>query len=91
MTDRNAPSDASQTQVYDAETLSDLAEMFGPARLAQMLAGLDEEIVQRLDGATPGDPHLGENAHALVSVSGTLGFDALSRACAALERARGTP
>ena len=78
---------AGDAEVYDPDTLADLAEMFGSERLAHLLAGLDEEIVQRLAAATAQDKRLGENAHALVSVSGTLGFMALSRACVALERA----
>jgi hypothetical protein len=73
--------------VCDPETLADLADVFGGERLAHLLGGLDEEIVLRLETATEDAVGLGANAHALVSVSGTLGFSDLSRACMVLERA----
>lgn len=79
--------DGADTTVCDPETLADLADVFGQERLAYLLGGLDEEIVLRLEQTTEDTVGLGANAHALVSVSGTLGFASLSRACMALERA----
>ncbi|GEP08827.1 hypothetical protein [Methylobacterium gnaphalii] len=73
--------------VCDRETLADLTDLFGKERLTHLLAGLDEEIVRRLEQITVASTDLGANAHALVSVSGTLGFASLSRACANLELA----
>lgn len=73
--------------ICDPETLADLADLFGNERLAHLLASLDEEIVRRLGQATTTSTDLGAHAHALVSVSGTLGFMSLSRACMALEQA----
>lgn len=72
---------------YDAAVVADLEGAFGRARLKRLLDGLASEIAQRL-GAPSTDLHrLADDAHALTSVSGTLGFMPLSRACAALERA----
>ena len=73
--------------ICDPETLADLAGLFGNERLAHLLASLDEEIIRRLGQATTTSTDLGAHAHALVSVSGTLGFMSLSRACMALEQA----
>lgn len=84
MTDRSDPLSA---PAYDADTVADLRDLFGPARFVQMLAGLDGEIAYRIESAKHDDPDLGANAHVLVSVSGTLGFLPLSNACALLERA----
>lgn len=77
----------SEGPVCDPETLADLADVFGRERLVHLLGGLDAEIVQRLESATSDAVGLGPDAHVLVSVSGTLGFSDLSRACMALERA----
>ena len=72
---------------YAAEVLADLEAAFGPDRLQKLLQGLAEEIDKRL-GLPSSDPRrLADDAHALTSVSGTLGFTLLSRACADLERA----
>ena len=86
------PSDTPRSAVYDAEALAELGDLFGPVRLNQLLAGLDAEIAARIGGietaAGEGDwKCLGEHAHALVSASGSLGFPALSGACARLETA----
>jgi hypothetical protein len=69
------------------ETLADLADLFGKERLANLLVGLDEEIVRRLEPEATTSAKLGADAHALVSVSGTLGFAGLSQACMTLELA----
>ena len=52
-----------------------------------MLASLQQEIERRLDDSSDDVRVIGQGAHALVSVSGMLGFMPLSRACAVLERA----
>lgn len=80
------PAGVSSREAYDSEMLADLEDMFGRERFAKMLAGLDDEIARRLDPAEADIASLGRNAHALVSVSGTLGFLPLSNACADLER-----
>jgi len=70
--------------VFDPEIIEDLAAVFGRQRLMDLLAGLEREIAQRL---APTDlDGLSRDAHVLVSVSGSLGFLPLSRACATLER-----
>ena len=72
---------------YDAETLADLESVFGRERVMALLGGLRREIDERLAASEADRQDLGRDAHALVSVSGTLGFMPLSRACAQLERA----
>ncbi|GEP00324.1 Hpt domain-containing protein [Methylobacterium haplocladii] len=87
MSGENEALDGAETVICDPETLADLADVFGRERLGHLLGGLDAEIVLRLETATADTAGLGADAHALVSVSGTLGFSDLSRACMALERA----
>ncbi|GLS42249.1 Hpt domain-containing protein [Methylobacterium brachythecii] len=87
MNPAGGPSGDVDPAICDPETLADLADLFGKERLAHLLAGLDEEIARRLGQATTTSTDLGANAHALVSVSGTLGFMSLSQACMALEQA----
>ena len=86
LSDADDMSDA-EDMAYDREALADLESVFGKTRVAALLAGLRDEIDRRL--ATPAVERdgLGRDAHVLVSVSGTLGFMPLSRACAELERA----
>ncbi len=72
---------------YDAATLAELSDLFGPVRLTAMLSSLQKEIEHRLDGSSDDVRVIGQGAHALASASGMLGFMPLSRACAALERA----
>ena len=77
---------------YVPDTLAELADLFGRARLHQLLAGLDAEIVSRLGpieraGRNGDATALSDHAHALVSASGSLGFMTLSEACARLEAA----
>ncbi|WP_336485257.1 Hpt domain-containing protein [Methylobacterium nigriterrae] len=81
------PDPAGASPIYEPETVAELEAVFGRARLMSLLAGLRAEIGRRL--CAPGAPRedLSRDAHALVSASGTLGFQALSRACAALEEA----
>ena len=78
---------AAATPAYDAEVVAELEAVFGRARLMNLLAGLGTEIAQRLAGSEAQQDALSRDAHALVSASGTLGFGALSRACAELEQA----
>ena len=73
--------------IYDAETLVDLERLFGRRRLLALLAGLRSEIEARLSDAAGDRERIGQDAHALVSTSGALGFMPLSQACVALERA----
>lgn len=78
-----APAEA----IFDRETIEDLTSVFGHERLMVLLAGLQREIAQRLSPASSDRECLSRDAHALVSVSGALGFLPLSRACTDLERA----
>lgn len=73
--------------IYDGATLADLEAVFGRARLMELLGRLKTEIAQRLQGSAADRTRLGREAHALLSVSGALGFVELSRCCAAMERA----
>jgi HPt (histidine-containing phosphotransfer) domain-containing protein len=73
--------------VYDAEVVAELEAVFGRPRLMNLLAGLGDEIAQRLRVSEAQRDALSRDAHALVSASGTLGFGPLSQACAALEHA----
>lgn len=72
---------------YDAAVLADLEAVFGRARLDKLLDGLAGEIAGRFGAPATDLRRLGDDAHVLTSVSGTLGFAPLSRACAVLERA----
>lgn len=87
MNDAREEAEGRDVPVCDPEMLADLVDVFGRERLAHLLGGLDAEIVLRLDTASEDTVGLGADAHALVSVSGTLGFSELSRACMALEHA----
>ena len=75
-----------QAPVYDPDMLAELQDLFGYPRLMQLLSLLKAEIRQRLlvhdDRAA-----LGQDAHALLSSSGSLGFTDLSRRCSEVERA----
>lgn len=73
--------------VFDTDTLADLDMVFGTARLNELLAGLRAEIDKRFASPATDRGQLGADAHVLTSVSGTLGFVALSQTCAELERA----
>ncbi|KAB1074701.1 Hpt domain-containing protein [Methylobacterium planeticum] len=81
------PRDAGPAPAYDPEVVAELEAVFGRARLLNLLAGLGIEIDRRLRDPEAQRDALARDAHALVSASGTLGFSALSRACAALEQA----
>ncbi|GJE28405.1 Hpt domain-containing protein [Methylobacterium organophilum] len=73
--------------VFDGEVVAELEELFGRTKLMDLLARLDHEIAGRLRPAARDTTQLSSDAHALVSVSGSLGFLPLSQACADLERA----
>ena len=73
--------------VVDRDTLDDLEDLFGREKLVAMLESLRREIDERLDAIPEDHGQLGRDAHALVSVTGVLGFMSLSRACAELEQA----
>ena len=73
--------------VYDAATLAELKDVFGPVRLMELLAHLKIEIAQRLGAPDTDRLALRHDAHTLLSVSGSLGFFDLSRCCLEMERA----
>lgn len=77
----------SQPVLFDADALSELEDLFGRARLLDLLSMLDREIENRLATAAHEPMQLARDAHSLVSSSGALAFQSLSGACAALEKA----
>jgi len=77
---------SSDPAVYDPRTLAELENIFGRARLLDLLARLKVEIMQRLRSPPEERVALGQDAHTLLSVSGSLGFLDLSRRCSDMER-----
>jgi len=73
--------------VYDLSTLAELEGVFGHARLMELLGHLKDEIAQRLLAPSINRSALRNDAHALLSVSGSLGFFELSRRCIEMEQA----
>lgn len=73
--------------VYDPGTLAELESMFGRSHLMDLLSRLKSEIAARLNGDADDRTALGHDAHTLLSVSGSLGFLALSHRCSEIERA----
>ncbi|HER8900615.1 TPA: Hpt domain-containing protein, partial [Streptococcus pyogenes] len=68
------------------ETFEEVVDLLGPARVQASLA----EIAQRLSavgGMVEDRAALGREAHALVSLTGVLGFTDLAQACRDLEKA----
>lgn len=71
---------------FDRETFEEVVDLLGPARVQASLA----EIAQRLSavgGMVEDRAALGREAHALVSLTGVLGFTDLAQACRDLEKA----
>jgi HPt (histidine-containing phosphotransfer) domain-containing protein len=73
--------------VYDLRTLTELEGIFGRTRLMDLLDRLRAEIGQRLQAPVAERNVLGQDAHTLLSVSGSLGFLDLSIRCSEMERA----
>lgn len=73
--------------VYDSGTLAELEGIFGHDRLLDLLSRLKGEIAQRLRVSAVERDTLGHDAHALLSVSGSLGFFDLSQRCSEMEQA----
>lgn len=73
--------------VYDARTLNELEGIFGRPRLLDLLGRLKIEIAQRLQVTSDERDILSQDAHTLLSVSGSLGFVGLSQRCAEIEQA----
>ncbi|WP_082503801.1 Hpt domain-containing protein [Methylobacterium sp. Leaf117] len=78
---------AAMRPVYDPGTLTELEGIFGRPRLMDLLDRLRTEIAQRLRAPASDRATLGHDAHTLLSVSGSLGFNELSGRCAEMERA----
>lgn len=72
---------------YDPAIVSDLEACFGRTWLLDLLGLLRDEIAARLSAPPTEWETLAQDAHVLVSASGTLGFLGLSQACAELGRA----
>lgn len=73
--------------VYDPSTLTELEGVFGHVRLMELLGHLKDEIGQRFLAPVINRTALRNDAHALLSVSGSLGFFELSRRCIEMEQA----
>lgn len=69
------------------DTYRDLEALLGRPRMRDLLAGLRREIDRRFDPQSGSVEDLARDAHALIPVSGLLGFASLSQACVALEGA----
>jgi HPt (histidine-containing phosphotransfer) domain-containing protein len=82
-----APNFPGPIPVYDLSTLAELEGVFGHARLMELLGHLKDEIAQRLLAPAVNRTALRNDAHALLSVSGSLGFFELSRRCIEMEQA----
>ncbi|WP_082505139.1 ATP-binding protein [Aureimonas sp. Leaf324] len=77
---------APNSDIFDRETFEEVIDLLGVARVQKSL----HEIAERLSSlAGMIDDHavLGKEAHALVSMTGVLGFTALAEACRGLEKA----
>ena len=74
-------------RVYDPQALRELQEIFGRPKLMDLLGRLKVEIAQRLHAPATERAALGQDAHTLLSVSGSLGFVDLSRRCMEMEQA----
>ena len=73
----------------DRETFDGLADAVGPEVIDRMLAGLANELRNRLgaDGSVLEREKVAFDAHALVSGLGSLGFDAIAAQCRVVETA----
>ena len=83
-TDRPTPPDGDP--VCDLATFADLAEVFGRARLLELWAAFEGAVARQFAPELSDGETIARDAHALVSLGGTLGFVGLSRACADVER-----
>ncbi|PZX13109.1 signal transduction histidine kinase [Palleronia aestuarii] len=72
----------------DAETIS-IEALLGPEKVAAARADLSKRIAEIFDGQSriPSRHDLARNAHALISLSGMLGFTNFAESCVALEEA----
>ncbi|WP_244479559.1 Hpt domain-containing protein [Methylobacterium sp. Leaf111] len=73
--------------IYEPRTLKELEDIFGRARLMDLLDRLRTEIGRRLQAPASERIVLGQDAHILLSASGSLGFFDLSQRCSEMERA----
>ncbi|WP_152048554.1 ATP-binding protein [Aureimonas psammosilenae] len=69
----------------DRETFDEIVDLLGPDRVAVSIGELMEalRVLQRVPEPIEA---LGQAAHKIISMAGTLGFDELARSCARLER-----
>ena len=72
----------------DRATLEALAAPMGSAATQRLLGAFARELRARFDGE-PDAAALGQNAHALVSAAGMLGFDAFAALCREAAKAKG--
>ena len=73
--------------IYEPRTLKELEDIFGRARLMDLPDRLRTEIGRRLLAPASERIILGQDAHILLSASGSLGFFDLSQRCSQMERA----
>ena len=76
-------------EAVDRAVFEDVAATVGPEMLKRLLGTLAEELEARFGeaGAQPSREELAGSAHAMVSMSGMLGFSDLSRLCSEVEAA----
>lgn len=71
---------------FDRETFEEVVDLLGPARVQTSLGEIAERLFV-LRGIVDDRAALSREAHALVSLTGVLGFTALAQACRDLEKA----
>ncbi|WP_427024694.1 ATP-binding protein [Aureimonas ureilytica] len=71
---------------FDRETFEEVIDLLGLARVQKSLGEITERL-SALEKITDNQAALGKEAHALVSLTGVLGFSDLSQACRDLEKA----
>lgn len=73
--------------VCSRATLAELEDLLGRDHVMRLLHLLVAEIRSRFHAENDDRITIGQDAHALLASSGTLGFFDLSRCCSAIERA----
>ena len=81
------PASETQNTVLDAAVYAALKEGFGPARVATLLDLMGSELRDRFRTAETDRVQAGQDAHALISAAGMLGFTRLSGLCREIEAA----
>jgi HPt (histidine-containing phosphotransfer) domain-containing protein len=77
----------SSPPLVNVATRDDLSNTIGQEKLDRLTDRFAASLATSLGGDTRSADDLGREAHTLVSMSGMLGYDALSQACRTLEYA----